>query len=50
MLILSHYMRFATKNSAKNRKDAIRPMVQILITPKDLAIRSIIGPKDITAA
>jgi len=49
MLILSHYTRFATKNSAKNKKKMINPIVQRLMTPKDRAINSIMGPKDKTA-
>ena len=49
MLILSHYIRFLTKNSAKNRKIMISAVVQREIAPNDLAIRNIIGPNDKTA-
>jgi len=50
MLILPHYIRFATKNSPKNTKIAIKDMVQRLIAPNERAIKSMIGPKAITAA
>ena len=42
-------MRFATKNSAKNIKRQMRPVVQRLIAPKERAIKNIIGPKAKTA-
>ena len=44
-----YYARFATKNSAKNKKKMISPIVQRLMTPKDRAINNMIGPKDKTA-
>jgi hypothetical protein len=43
-------MRFATKNSAKNMKKTIKATVQILMAPKERAIRSMIGPNEKTAA
>ena len=49
MLIVSHYTRFATKNSAKITKIMIRPVVQRLIAPNDRAIKNIMGPKAKTA-
>lgn len=50
MLILSHYARFMTKNSAREIKTIISPIVQILTAPNDLAISNIIGQKASMAA
>ncbi|MEE0888048.1 MAG: hypothetical protein U0L97_02440 [Candidatus Saccharimonadaceae bacterium] len=49
MLILSHYIRFATKNSAKQMNRHTNPTVHRFITPKEYVISSMMGAKANTA-